>query len=359
MALSQDKIEKISFQVIQVLYSRFTNFPEDASQNRNAPFHTAFLNAFSDKFADKACDIPFFVSLSGWLHGLSTTIGQNFFENTAFILSKGEKREYTSGKLGNLRITLKQRENIGRIMADLSNKTAKPNLAEENNSIFITDESEQISAMDFSADVFIDDGKNIVAIELKTVKPNSGGSQGEKQKILEGKAALFNKFPNHNISFFLGFPFDPTSKDSATGFDKERFTKSVINLNKSFAPEEILLAGELWDKLSGEDQTMEQILEIINSIATVEFMNEYNFLNDQQNKAIDPGKYREILSRWNLFSEVELFDSESQLLSTIKDDRNLMKVFNQMMFKDGKHKQDRFETLKKQLTEEKEKKNLF
>lgn len=350
MALSKDKIERISFQTIQVLYSRFTNFPQDASQNRNAPFHTAFLNAFSDKFADKACDIPFFVSLSSWLHGLNTTIGQNFFENTAYILSDGEKREYTSGKLGNLKITKKQRENIGKIMANLSNKTAKPNLTKEDNLIFIVDETDLIRAMDFSADVFIDDGKHIVAIELKTVKPNSGGSQGEKQKILEGKAALFNKFPNHKISFFLGFPFDPTSKNSATGFDKERFTKSVINLNKSFAPEEILLAGELWDKLSGEANTMEQILAIINSIATVEFMTEYNFLNEQQNKIDNPQRYKEILLRWNLFSELELFEKNDEIKSQIMESKPLIKIFNQMIFKDGKYNRIRFEKLKIYLT---------
>lgn len=350
MTLPRDKIEKISFQTIQVLYSRFTNFPEDASQNRNAPFHTAFLNAFNDKFADKACDIPFFVSLSGWLHGLSTTIGQNFFENTAHILSDGEKREYTSGELGNLKITKKQRENIVKIAANLSTKTAKPNLVEEDNLIFVADETELISAMDFSADVFIDDGRNITAIELKTVKPNSGGSQGEKQKILEGKAALYNKFPNHKISFFLGFPFDPTSKDSATGLDKERFSKSVINPNKFFAPEEILLAGELWDKLSGERDTMEQILAIINSIATVEFMNEYNFLNEQQNKIDDPAKYREILLRWNLFSELALFDKDAEIRNQTMGNKPLAKVFNQMIFKHGKYNQTRYEKLKIFLT---------
>ena len=346
MALSKDKIERISFQTIQVLYSRFTNFPEDSSQNRNAPFHTAFLNAFSDKFADKACDIPFFVSLSGWLHGLSTTIGQNFFENTAFILSDGEKREYTSGKLGNLQITKKQKENISKITTDLSTKTATPNLSDENKLIFADDETELILAMDFSADVFIDDGENIVAIELKTVKPNSGGSQGEKQKILEGKAALFNKFPDRKIYFFLGFPFDPTSKDSPTGYDKERFGKSVINLNKSFATEEILLAGELWDKLSGEPNTMEQILAIINSIATVEFMKEYSFLNEPQNKVSNPQKYQELLLRWNLFSELDLFGNDDLIRSQIMESKSLAKIFNQMIFKDGKYKQERYEKLK-------------
>lgn len=332
--------ELFAIEVIESLYLQITEITGVVNCNQQGSYNITFLNSLTDDSTKK-------ISLESWTNGLTVTIGQNFFENTAFILSDGEKREYTSGKLGNLKITRKQRENINKITADLSTRTAKPNLAEEDDLIFITDDdSETVSAMDFSADVFIDDGRQITAIELKTVKPNSGGSQGEKRKILEGKAALFNKFPNHRISFFLGFPFDPTSKDSPTGCDKEKFTKSVINLNKSFAPEEILLAGELWDKLSGEQHTMEQILTIINSIATVEFMNEYNFLNEQQNKVGNPQQYRELLARWNLFSEIKLLDRESELLNQIKDDKSSMKIFNQMIFKDGKYKQERYEYLK-------------
>ena len=350
--MKNNQKELIAFEAVKSLYSQSQEIADAVNSSQRKTYNDIFLNSLFSNLTKT-------INLESWANGLSITIGQNFFENTAFILSDGEKREYTSGKLGNLKITRKQRENIGKITADLSNRTAKPNLTEEDNLIFIIDDSELISAMDFSADVFIDDGKQITAIELKTVKPNSGGSQGEKRKILEGKAALFNKYPNHQISFFLGFPFDPTSKDSATGFDKERFTKSVINLNKSFAPEEILLAGELWDKLSGEENTMEQILAIINAAATVEFMNEYNFLNERQNKIDGSQKYREILLRWNLFSEIELFDKESALLDKIRDSKDLMKIFNQMIFKDGKYRQDRYETLKNYLTENEGQKNLF
>jgi hypothetical protein len=331
--------ELIALEVIESLNLQIEEITKAVNCNQKSTYAITFLSSLFDDIAKR-------ISLESWTNGLSTTIGQNFFENTAYILSDGEKREYTSGKLGNLKITRKQRENIGKITANLSNKTARPNLTEENNLIFIRDNTELISAMDFSADVFIDDGRNIVAIELKTVKPNSGGSQGEKQKILEGKAALFNRFPNHQISFFLGFPFDPTSKDSPTGFDKERFTKSVINLNKSFAPEEILLAGELWDKLSGEQNTMEQILTIINSTATVEFMNEYKFLNEQQNKIDNPQRYKEILLRWNLFSEMSLFDNNLKISNKVAESKSMMKTFNQMIFKDGKYNQARYETLK-------------
>ena len=53
MGLSNDIKEKISIEVIKTLVTRFNNFPEDAKNNRNAPFHEAFLKAFTDKLKNK------------------------------------------------------------------------------------------------------------------------------------------------------------------------------------------------------------------------------------------------------------------------------------------------------------------
>ncbi len=140
MPLSKDKIEKISLEVIKVLYSRFKNYPEDNSKIRNAPFHKAFLNAFGNKIKDKISDIPTFLSLSNWLHGLSGTLGQTFFENVAIILCEGEKRVYTTKnkKWGRLKIHKKQKEAIDSIMDDLSSKVSQ-NLDNKNRNIFVTD----------------------------------------------------------------------------------------------------------------------------------------------------------------------------------------------------------------------------
>ncbi|MFA7662582.1 MAG: TdeIII family type II restriction endonuclease, partial [Patescibacteria group bacterium] len=107
--ITQKKTQQIAATVIKILIQRFETFPIDASNNRNAPFHKAFLNAFEDKFNGKVSDVPFFISLSSWLHGLNTTLGQTFFEKVAHILSDGEKREYTSKKLGNKQIYKKQK----------------------------------------------------------------------------------------------------------------------------------------------------------------------------------------------------------------------------------------------------------
>ena len=181
MALTNKQKEKISIEVIKTLVTRFESFPEDASNNRNAPFHESFLNAFSDKLNGKVSDTPFFISLSSWLQGLNTTLGQTFFENVAHHLSNGEKREYTSKRLGNLPIKQSQRNHIAQIIADLSNTTSTPNLNNENVLLFAQYNDAEINAMDFSADVFIEDTASVIAIELKSVKPNSGEMKGEKQ----------------------------------------------------------------------------------------------------------------------------------------------------------------------------------
>ncbi|PIW76638.1 MAG: hypothetical protein CO001_00400, partial [Candidatus Portnoybacteria bacterium CG_4_8_14_3_um_filter_40_10] len=67
---------------------------------------------------------------------------------------------------------------------------------------------------------------------------------------------------NKNIRYFIGFPFDPTSEEP-TGYNKERFFNYLIEFKKYFAPEEVLIAKELWDFLSGGRKTMESILDVI------------------------------------------------------------------------------------------------
>ncbi len=112
--MTNNKTQLIALEVIRVLKTRFDNFPEDSQENRNAPFHEAFLNAFKDKIEKYVDNVPYFISLSSWLHGLNTTLGQSFFENVAHILSDGEKRTFKKCK-----ITEKQQNTILEIITDL------------------------------------------------------------------------------------------------------------------------------------------------------------------------------------------------------------------------------------------------
>ena len=347
MALTNQQKEEISIEVIKTLVLRFESFPEDASNNRNAPFHESFLKAFSNKLENYVSDVPFFISLSSWLHGLNTTLGQSFFEKVAHILCNGGKREFTSKKLGNLNITQRQQNTITQIINDLSTSSKLPDLQKENSELLQYDNSPKVKAEDFSADVFFEDSNKIVAIELKTVKPNSGGMKGEKQKILEGKAALFHLFPDKEIHFFFGFPFDPTvdvETECVTSYDKTRFFNSIVNAHKFCAKDEFLVASELWDFLSGKKNTMEEVLEIINTIATPDFISKFHLLQDNSKRTSK--EYVSLLTEWNLFSEKELIENNT-IIQTNLTTETLKRIYNKVAFeKDGKYNWKRYNQLK-------------
>lgn len=348
MALTNKQKEKISIEVIKTLITRFESFPEDSLNNRNAPFHESFLKAFSDKLKGKVSDTPFFISLSSWLHGLNTTLGQIFFENIAHHLSNGEKREYTSKRLGNLPLKQSQRNHIAQIIANLSNTTSTPNLINENALLFAQYHDQEIKAMDFSADVFIEDATSITAVELKSVKPNSGEMKGEKQKILEGKAALYNHFPDKQINFYIGFPFDPTvnpANEAVTSHDKQRFLASIINMNKYFAANESLVANELWDLLSGQQNTMEEILTIINTVSTTAFLEKFQFLSDGANRG--KKEYLAQLTEWHLYSEIELINNNATIIQKIGNNKVLTRIYNKnSLDSKGNYSWDRYNELK-------------
>jgi len=354
MPLPNNIKEKISIEVIKTLVSRFESFPEDASNNRNAPFHEAFLNAFSDKLAGRVSDIPFFISLSSWLQGLNTTLGMTFFENVAHYLCNGEKREYTSKKLGNCKITQTQKNIVNTIVTNLSTSAELPDMANENAQLFQKYNSPLVNAIDFSADVFFEDSNSVTAIELKSVKPNSGEMRGEKMKILEGKAALHQLFPGKEICFYIGFPFDPTvnpANEDVTSFDKSRFLNSIINMNKYFDSEETLIANELWDFLSGTENTMNEILDIINTISTTDFLANYQLLRDNSRK--NTPEYHTLLQEWNLYSEKSLINNNDLIQSKLNT-KDLIRKFNKTAFDSkGNYDWDRYNTLKELVHDEK------
>jgi hypothetical protein len=342
------KKEKIAIQVIKTLYSRFENFPVDASDNRNAPFHEAFLKAFKVKLEKHVTSVPIFVTLASWMHGLNTSIGQSFFERTAQILSDGEKR-----KFNNLTINKKQQSIINEIISSLKNNKSKPNLKNENKLIFSAKGNSSQSIPNFDADVYYEDVNDIVAIEIKTVKPNSGVFKVEKEKILMAKASLKNLHPNKNVYYYLAFPFDPLDSNSC-GFDKHRFFNYSIDFKKFFDPDEILLADEFWSFLSGEKETMQTILEIINSISKPDFMTNYHFLNDPQNCGFDFNKYSKLLNEWHLNRESNIVKNKKAVENSSKNNNKLMKLLNQNLFDTkGEYKEDRIisllETLKTEV----------
>ncbi len=331
--------EKIAHAVIAVLAQRFRTFPTSATANRNAPFHQAFLQAFREHLEPHVTDVPYLISLSSWLHGLNTTLGQTFFERTAHALCYGEKVIFEHP-----RITSRQAEIIDQILTDLKNGVTPPSVAREDTLLrAAAREGDLIAAPKFTADVLIEDvdARQLTAIELKSVRPNSGEMRGEKRKILTAKAAWFVEHPGWEIHYFMGFPFDPLCK-TPTGADKHRLLNDLLVEGQKFLDaEEVLLAGELWDTLSGASHTMETILEIINTIATPKFMEQFTFVREGKNRRKAPQRYREILQRWYLISEIRFWEQENHHNLAV-----YRRLLDRTLFSpEGKYNTDRYQDL--------------
>lgn len=314
--LDDHQTQLIAVEVIRTLRGRFESYPTDTEKNRNAPFHEAFLEAFKDDISKHVSDTSYLITLSSWLHGLNTTLGAAFFENVAHILSTGEKNSFKNQELG-----IKQQTNITTIITDLQNSAHEPNIKRERDLIKYDSSDMMTNAPNLTADCYVETSDSILAIELKSVRPNSGEMKSEKNKILNGTAVLEKLNPNKEIEFFIGFPFDPL--DEGTGYDKDRFMKSIINMNKYFHPDEVLLAEELWNKLSGEENTMENLLVIIRDIATPNFMEEFEHINKLENYKNYPDKTREILKRWHLKEELLILNHIDELFEKSKKDKKL------------------------------------
>lgn len=263
MSINNLKRDQIAEVIKNILASRIETFPELNHQNRNAPFHDLILQAFDKQLHNLSVPTPYLVAISSWMHGLSTSLGSGF-ESLAHILSGGYKKTFT--KNFTLKVKLSQATTIERIIRELKSGVksgVKPDIQRENDLISNFQIKDQdVDALGFTVDNYLEKESYIEGIELKSVRPNSGEGRGEKQKILYAKAAFRLLNPTKEIKYYVGFPFDPTSK-TPTGYDKERFFNYLIEFKKFFAFEEVLLAEELWDHLSGQKNTMEEVFEII------------------------------------------------------------------------------------------------
>lgn len=342
--MNKEQKQDISFEVIKVLKSRFDSFPNNTTISRNAPFHKAFLQAFANKFADLNLDVDVSIAISSWIHGLNTTLGQSFFEKVAQILSSGQKRTFKGNS-----IYQRQRDIISEIMTDLKNNQHTPSVERENNLIVSNANGEFSLAPNFTVDCFIEDNNEIIAIELKSVRPNSGEIRGEKQKILLAKAALKQLYTDKKISYYFGFPFDPLS-DTETGYDKERFMNHIIEFPKFCDKKEILISSELWDFLSGQQHTMENILQIIKQISITDFSKNFDFIssNDYLNNI---ERYKTIISSWNIYKEVEIINNFNNLLTLSKTNKIIYRNIHLSPFnQDGTYNTIRYNNLKKFIT---------
>src|SRR5690606_21306007 len=97
--------------------------------------------------------------------------------------------------------------------------------------------------------------------------------------------------------------------------------------------------------LSGTNNTMQELINIINIIATTDFLDKYNFINDKSNICLNG--YEKQLKTWNLFSELELLSNNNIINEKIKGNNRLNRIYNQKAFNKGKYNWNRYYTLMK------------
>jgi hypothetical protein len=117
-----------------------------------------------------------------------------------------------------------------------------------------------------------------------------------------------------------------------------------VGFTKFFDEKEILLAGEFWDFLSGHSQTMQEILDIINQIATPNFREELIFLSEPQNVQKDKTAYLSLLEKWFLFQEQQLVKQSEKIIGKLGN-KKMENLYYQSCFRNGEYKLDRVKEL--------------
>ena len=69
MPINNEQKVRIQEVVKDILLSRLNSFPIDSISIRNAPFHSAFLEAFRDKLEAVEIEPTYLVVLASWMHG--------------------------------------------------------------------------------------------------------------------------------------------------------------------------------------------------------------------------------------------------------------------------------------------------
>jgi len=167
--------------VKDILLSRVSSFPVDSISVRNAPFHSAFLEAFRERLEAVAIDPTYLVVLASWMHGLNTSLGSGF-ENIAHILSGGYKRKFTQQFA--LKVAEEQSSAIQSIITGLKAGSRSPNIQIEDEEIARpnTSGSVLVDALGFTADNYYETDTIVECIEMKSVRPNSGEAEGKSKK---------------------------------------------------------------------------------------------------------------------------------------------------------------------------------
>ncbi len=92
---------------------------------------------------------------------------------------------------------------------------------------------------------------------------------------------------------------------------------------------------------------MEQILSIINSVATTKFMEIYEYINNNDKR--NTNKYKQYLMNWNMNRELFIVNNISKVEKYM--DSKYKRIHNQPIFKNGEYNINRYIALNELIRE--------
>ena len=236
----------------------------DELEDQDLPFHRRLLHFLGED------ELKRLLFEGSFVHGLHTSMG-NWYQYMAgriamshFGLPAG--RQVTQARIGG-HLSEEVVACISQIMLDLDSKAVKPNYLAEGElikaAILRSDPDDNVHEREIIVDLYVPDaGDWLIAVEMKTPKTNISIFRGEKRKLLELRALLFQQFPDKPIDKFkvcLAFSYNPYK--TIKGFEKKwGFGKKLIDYGN-----DLLIGEDFWDFIGGEG-TYTDLLNVVRRV---------------------------------------------------------------------------------------------
>jgi len=198
------------------------------------------------------------VALFSFIHSISTSLGQDFFENTAVIVARPNFARVVRGYALDKAISSEAQRVIQTLIDALANGHITPNKANEVAQVRAvaqsgTTEETETSLVDLFLESYAGDE---YYIELKTVKPNKDDFKNFKRMLLEWVAIRAKANPQAQVHTLLALPYNPNDPKPYRWMTD---TKMLDGKN------DLLVAKDFWDFLGGEN-TYEDLLAIFEKV---------------------------------------------------------------------------------------------
>ena len=229
MAWSADKKERVAEVLRDSLRRKMADRnPEPATM----PFHARLLGA------DR-------MELFSFIHSLNTNFGTTIYEPIAQVLAKDGFRAVACQQDVGTYITEDAQKVIQDIMNRLSTKKSLPDKKAEIDAIrAVCQKGEPQEVKSAKADIkLVGSDGTLYFIDIKTPKPNKGGTGDLKRTLLQWTAATLLEDPTAKVYPFIAMPYNPYAPEPYKRWTVDR----TLDLKG-----DLKVAEEFWDFLAGE-----------------------------------------------------------------------------------------------------------